>query len=256
MTPASAGPVAVAQTMAFLEELLPEGGGRLLEVGCGTGEVAAELTERGWKVVALDASAEAVAAARVLGVDARQASFPDVPELPEPPVAEGERFDAVYFGRVLHHVESLAETLDRVAGLLRRGGVLVVEDFAWERVDRKTAVWGYGVLRYLSTQRYAPLAEWDEWDFEGDSLEHWQRSHREEGLHTGEAMRGQLEARFALELEAGAPYFYRYVERHLARHADGAAVAERVLRGELTSIRDGGILPLGQRYAARAAVDR
>jgi hypothetical protein len=112
------------------------------------------------------------------------------------------------------------------------------------------------VLRYLSGQRYVPIAEWDDWDFEGDPLEHWQGSHREEGLHTGEAMRRELAARFALELEAGAPYFYRYVERHLAGHADGTAVAERVLRGELRSIRDGGILPLGQRYAARAAVDR
>jgi SAM-dependent methyltransferase len=44
----------------------------LLDLGCGTGDDATHLDQRGVRVVAIDASEEMVAAARLRGVDARQ----------------------------------------------------------------------------------------------------------------------------------------------------------------------------------------
>ena len=49
---------------AFFDELLPAPRGRTLEIGCGEGRVARELTSRGHRVVAVDASAALVRYAR------------------------------------------------------------------------------------------------------------------------------------------------------------------------------------------------
>src|SRR5262245_29237822 len=53
--------------------------GRVLDVGCGAGRVALELQERGYEVVAIDASPGAVEVCRRRGVaDVRQVRFEDV----------------------------------------------------------------------------------------------------------------------------------------------------------------------------------
>lgn len=231
--------VPVQQTLAFLDEVLPAGGGRLLEVGCGAGEVAAELGRRGWDVLALDTSAEAVAEARSRGVDAHLATFPDFDS--------AEAFDAVLFVRVLHHVESLDATLERVRALLRPGGRLAVDDYDWKGVDPRTASWAYGLLGALAA---ANLIPGEEWEADGDAHAAWHRSYEAEGLFTGDDMRSALTARFEVEREEGAPYFYRYACRHLGGE-DGLAIAEQVLETELELLREGAIRPLGLRFSVR-----
>jgi SAM-dependent methyltransferase len=231
--------VPVGRTLAFLDEVLPPAAGRLLEVGCGLGEVAAELVRRGWEVVALDTSPEAVAGARARGVDAREASFPDFEDT--------GRFDAVLFVRVLHHVESLEATLGKVRELLRPGGMLAIDDYDWEGVDRRTAAWAYGMLGALAAAGLIPC---EEWESGGDAHAAWHRSYEAEGLFTGDEMRRELAGRFTIEREEGAPYFYRYACKHLAGD-QGVAVAERVLETELELLREGAIRPLGLRFAVR-----
>jgi hypothetical protein len=39
----------------------------------------------------------------------------------------------------LHHIADLADTLDRIAGLLLPGGRLIVHEHAPERLDERTA---------------------------------------------------------------------------------------------------------------------
>jgi SAM-dependent methyltransferase len=231
------GSIPVEQTLAFLDRVLPVGGGRLLEVGCGAGEVAAALAQRGFEVVALDTSEAAVESARARGVDARVATFPDFDAKP---------FDVVLFVRVLHHVASLEETLERVRALLRPGGRLAIDDYDWKGVDRATAAWGYGLLGTLGAAGLVPA---EEWETGGDAHASWHRTYEEEGLFTGSAMRSELAARFELELEEGAPYFYRYACRHLAGE-QGVCIAERVLETELELIREQAIRPLGLRFSA------
>jgi len=48
-----------------------------LEVGCGTGELAARLSKDGYSVVAIDTDRDSVAAALRLDVNARVATWPD-----------------------------------------------------------------------------------------------------------------------------------------------------------------------------------
>lgn len=62
----------------FLEGV-PEGG-TIFDLGCGPGIQAAQMASAGYRVSALDASPEFVAAARGRGVDARLGTFEDLTE--------------------------------------------------------------------------------------------------------------------------------------------------------------------------------
>jgi SAM-dependent methyltransferase len=57
-------PEALAGDIAFYAELARRGGGRVLEIGCGTGRVALALAAAGFDIVAMDRSEEMLAQAR------------------------------------------------------------------------------------------------------------------------------------------------------------------------------------------------
>src|SRR5688572_5426706 len=105
------------ETLRFVREAALAGA-RVLEVGCGDGAVAAELARAGCRVIGVDESPDAVAAARDRGVDARHAQWPDFRSEPQ---------DVVFFGRSLHHVADLDRAVARAAELLAAGGRVVVE---------------------------------------------------------------------------------------------------------------------------------
>ena len=110
---------------------------RVLEVGCGWGELAERVeTEASCEVVALDLSPRMVELARERGVDA---TVGDVQDLP----FENATFDVVVAAWMLYHVPDLDRGLDEIARVLRPGGALVAitngaEDFAelWNMVGR------------------------------------------------------------------------------------------------------------------------
>lgn len=111
----------------FLDLLLREGGGRLLEVGAGTGQDALFFQEHGLQVVCTDLSPAMVDRCREKGLDARLADFVS---LDFPPAS----FDAAYAFNCLLHVPSSA--LDRVlAGirlLVRPGGLAYIGAYGSE----------------------------------------------------------------------------------------------------------------------------
>jgi 2-polyprenyl-3-methyl-5-hydroxy-6-metoxy-1,4-benzoquinol methylase len=75
-------------TGRFVKESLPHRARRILEIGCGSAELAESLQAEGMTVVAIDQDPESVATARARSVDARIASWPDF---------EAGRFDPVLF---------------------------------------------------------------------------------------------------------------------------------------------------------------
>jgi SAM-dependent methyltransferase len=112
--------------LASLAQATP---GRLLDVGCGRGDLAAALADRGWYAAGVDPSAEAVAFARGLGVDARVGTLESV-------AFDDESFDAVVMHHSLEHVPDALAELARIKRLLRPGGLLVISlpNFdSWER---------------------------------------------------------------------------------------------------------------------------
>jgi ubiquinone/menaquinone biosynthesis C-methylase UbiE len=107
------------------------GSSRVLEVGCGTGEMAERIHALpGVTLVATDDSDDSVEQAAARGVDARHA---DVCYLP----FDGESFDVVYAGWVLDRVRDIDRALAEVRRVLRPGGTFVAvtdaEDGAAQR---------------------------------------------------------------------------------------------------------------------------
>jgi SAM-dependent methyltransferase len=93
--------------------------GRVLEVGCGWGELAEWIArETGAVAVAIDLSPRMVELAVERGIDA---SVADVQALP---FADGE-FDLVVAAWMLYHVPDLQRGLSEIARVLRPGGTFV-----------------------------------------------------------------------------------------------------------------------------------
>jgi trans-aconitate methyltransferase len=92
---------------------------RVLDLGCGDGALSLQLLQRGYDVVAVDASVSMVEAARVHGLDAR--------------VIDGhglrfhDEFDAVFSNAALHWMTRPDEVIAGVHRALRPGGELVAE---------------------------------------------------------------------------------------------------------------------------------
>src|SRR5207253_9366613 len=90
--------------------------------------------------IAIDRDGDSVAAARRLSVDARVATWPDFDE---------GRFDAVLFTRSLHHIHPLDESVSHATDSLVEGGLIIVEDFAYESTDQKTLRWFSSAIRLI-----------------------------------------------------------------------------------------------------------
>jgi trans-aconitate methyltransferase len=105
----------------LLELLGPRPGELVLDLGCGTGELAAEIQARGARVLALDSDPAMVAAARRrLGDDRVLLADGHAFTLPEP-------VDAVFSNAALHWMPRPAEVIGRVRAALRPGGRFVAE---------------------------------------------------------------------------------------------------------------------------------
>jgi SAM-dependent methyltransferase len=112
-----------------LAALRGEPPGRLVDVGCGRGDLAAAFVRRGWRAAGVEPSAAAVAAARAQGVDARVGTLPDTP-------LEPGAFDAAIFHHSLEHTTDPVDDLRRVHAALRPGGrvLITVPNFdSWQR---------------------------------------------------------------------------------------------------------------------------
>jgi trans-aconitate methyltransferase len=104
-----------------LELLDPAPGETVLDLGCGTGELAAELQRRGTRVLALDSDPAMVAAARRrLGDDRVLLADGHDFTLPEP-------VDAVFSNAALHWMPGPAAVAGQVRAALRPGGRFVAE---------------------------------------------------------------------------------------------------------------------------------
>jgi SAM-dependent methyltransferase len=104
---------------APLNRLASMPAGRLLDIGCGRGDLGAWFMRRGWSVVGVDPSPQACAVAGRRGVDARLGTL-DTIEL------EPHAYDAVVFRHSLEHVPDPVADLRRARGALRDGGVAIV----------------------------------------------------------------------------------------------------------------------------------
>ncbi len=229
-------------TYDFVKRFLPAECRRILEVGCGKGELAARLSKDGYSIVAIDSDPESVAAARSLGVDAHVAAWPD---------CDLGRFDAVLFTRSLHHIHPLHESVRHVANSLADGGLIIVEDFAYESVDEKTLRWFTSALRLLEAM--GSLAANDEFVervlSKTKTLKAWRQNHENE-LHTASEIDAQLEKVFGRVIRQNAPYYFRYPANAIIVADKHDEILQAFAKQEETLSADGSIVALGRRFVA------
>ena len=101
----------------FFEEIIPSPGRCTLEVGCGEGRVARDLSRRGHKVIGIDAAPSLVQAASELDRESRYL-LADAAHLP---FADGT-FDAVVSYNSLMDVDDMPGTVGEAARVLAAGG--------------------------------------------------------------------------------------------------------------------------------------
>jgi trans-aconitate methyltransferase len=103
----------------LVDQLDPQPGEVVLDVGCGDGVLTESLAARGATVIGIDSSPEMIQAARARGLDARLAPIETL-DLPD-------RFDAAFSNAALHWVRDHDAALAAVARHLRPGGRFVGE---------------------------------------------------------------------------------------------------------------------------------
>lgn len=237
--------VAVEHTLQFLKRALPRRVGRALEIGCGDGRLAQRLTSRVGELVAIDIDPAAIKSAKGRGVDARAADWLKFDDGP---------FDVILFSRSLHHIERLEKAIERAVQRLKPGGVLIVEDFAFEDADARTVDWLRGMAAVLNAGGavdrsagtfIADLLAAD------DALSFWRSHHGPDGhgIHRAAEMSLDLRDAFSDVCEETAPYMYRYLCAALT-DPRGAEIAAALLDSEERMMQSGGIVALGRRWVA------
>jgi SAM-dependent methyltransferase len=195
---------------AFVEAHLPAAPARVLEVGCGRGDLARAVARLGYQVSAIDPRAPVGTIFHAVSLE----EFAD----PGP-------FDAVVANLALHHIPDLSAALGKIERLLRPGGRLIVNEHAWDRLDEPTARWY--LEQRAATDADAPRSV-------DQCLAEWTADHA--GLHGSAAMRSELDQRFDERFFAWRPYLNREL---------GDAIDERV---ERDLIETGAIQATGFRY--------
>ena len=140
---------------SLVEMLDPQPGERVLDLGCGTGHLTAEIAKSGAEVVGIDNSPDMVRIARE--------NFPDLAFLH----ADGrdfhfsEGFDAVFSNAALHWIKEAEQVLDSISGCLKPGGRIVAEMGGRGNIESVVSA----LRRALTSTLGRPRAEVDPWYF-------------------------------------------------------------------------------------------
>lgn len=139
----------------FVDVVAVRPGARVLELGCGTGQVTAVLADRGARVTAVDVLPEMLAAtrrrvpaARVIGGDITTLDL-------------GAAVDHVVVSFVLHNLDSGSrrDLLARAAGVLVDGGTIGVLDWATPSRGRAGSLWRRCLLGFEPSPNVAELLD-------------------------------------------------------------------------------------------------
>jgi SAM-dependent methyltransferase len=229
-------------TYDFICRFLPSPCERILEVGCGTGELAAHLKHHGFRITAIDTDEESIQAARLLGVDARAAEWPNFTDGP---------FDVVLFTRSLHHIHPLRDAVKSAAECLRADGRIIVEDFAYESTDEQTLRWFASTVRIVAASGLLiePDDLVDEILRKRASLAAWRVNHGHD-LNSAAQIAATLNTMFGSVIVENTAYYFRYLLKALGHSDRRDALGEALAEQETELISHGAISPLGRRFVA------
>jgi len=229
---------------------------RVLDVGSGDGAIAASMLKGGLEVTAIDSNEAAVEKTRAKGVDCILSTLEKF---------ESEPFDAIICSRSLHHIQPLDRSMATASKLLKPGGLLLVDDFGYERVDQKTASWLFNLAELLAIGKENSHHGWltagrKEKTILGpghelsEALTIW-RKHFEVDHHVTsfERVKNALLDHFEIMEERSVPYLFHYLCDLLPGTKSGADQASAIYNWEREMAQVGGIEMCGVRLIARKA---
>lgn len=130
--------------------LAPENGERILDVGCGTGQLAAQIAQHGAKVTGFDFSAQMIEKAR--------AAYPEIPFdiMDARDFHYDEPFDALFSNAALHWINEPEAVVASMYRALKPGGRLIIEMGGKGNVQNivqaiDEAMWEMGLREKLPT---------------------------------------------------------------------------------------------------------
>ncbi|MBD2754195.1 class I SAM-dependent methyltransferase [Spirosoma validum] len=199
----------------LLELLNPRPHERILDLGCGSGELTQRIAESGAQVIGIDSSATMLNKA--------QAQFPTltVHQMDATNFSFDDPFDAIFSNAVLHWVPDYEATVRQMAKALKPGGRLVLE-FGGKNnvativnaVARQLEKFGYSFTPFWffpSIGEYTPVLE--QYGFKVRLAQHYDR----------DTLLNDPETGLADWIEQFGPYFFKNVAS-----ADKAAILEAI----------------------------
>jgi SAM-dependent methyltransferase len=208
--------------LEFASLHLPPAPARVLDVGCGNGELTRALTARGYDAHGID------------------------PEAPESPTFDRVALEDLQVERgydvaiavvSLHHVADLGAGVERLAEALVPGGLLLVDEFDRAQLDLATTSWWWRQRQALAAVGLgAEPEQTTAQDHHAAVLDDLA------DISTWDAVRHVLATRFDEASAQRVEYLYRY-ETHPALRPLERAMIEH-----------GAIKPTGVRWVARARV--
>jgi trans-aconitate methyltransferase len=140
-----------------LEWLAPVAGERILDLGCGDGQLTKRIVATGASVVGIDSSPQMVAAAHELGIDVTVGDAEAIP-------FNARSFDGVFSNAALHWVRNHDAMLGGVKRVLKPGGRFVAEfgghgNIAAIRVAMRSAIERFGLDASRDDVNYYPTPQ-------------------------------------------------------------------------------------------------
>ena len=158
----------------------------MLELGCGEeGGIVEELAAAGYDP---------------LGIDPRAPEGPRFRQVTLEQLDDPGPFVAVAASRVLHHVNPLGPSLDRLA---RLAPLLVVDEFAPEKIDAGAQEWYERQHRALRLAGHEPTGP--------ARLDEWREAVQAHHLHPSPVVLGALRERYRETFYEERPYLYRWL---------------------------------------------
>ena len=232
-------------TVSFIESHVPSGGA-ILEIGCGSGHVAAKLAAHGYTVVGVDSDEQAASRAEQRGVRVVRATWPDV--------NIHNKVDAVVFTRSLHHMSSLSKAIAKTLKVLEPAGTVLIEDFAFDEAEPAAIEW---FLAVVTSQKAQALLSPDPGDFiatlvnSSDPVNAWRQEH-DHDLHSASEMTRAIKHVFGACETERVPYLYRYLAEALSETAEAASYLEEIYSAESRLGSVGTFALIGHRIVASA----
>ncbi|HEX9368371.1 MAG TPA: class I SAM-dependent methyltransferase [Vicinamibacterales bacterium] len=205
---------------------------RILDVGCASGRLLANLRDRGFaRVTGLDPSpACAAAAARLYAIDVRTMTLEGI-------AATGEQFDVVIMVGVLEHLRDLDDAFKHIDALLPAAGLLYVEV-----PDVTTfADWPNAPYQDFSTEHinfFSPVSLDNLMLRHGFTRVFLEQNHREQSYKTVMSNVSAVYRKGAAPILGELP-FDRATAAGLERYIAGSAADDARLRAAIDAVVDG-----------------